>query len=433
MDFRAAVAQSHSRPAETTMLYDNKKSGFRPKSQDDKTPKEKPRELKGLSFEEGESKTRPKELKERPKVDKELLKKKTKAPESSPKSSQGGEKGGEKEGEKAKVKSEKGGLEKEQPEKKNELEQGEKKLDEQKDDKSVSKVVEKAESMEGQLKHRQNAGGASDALEEGFEGDPTMNCWDAVLYIANQAGVLKADVLKETESKSKEGYKGFIENELPGIRDEENKLNKEFSKLNEQIDDAKKEIVDLQKDVKDLKTTFSKYFLWTPKARAKRIAVINKRIEVLGDRIESLRRDADKNMKERKVWSDKRMKGELEARNRPYKDLLKVDQAVVIMTTTRKGKNGEPEVTTVEGQWPPPAGYTILLTHDNSKCEDLDHVMLSLGGGKAAHLQSVTPTELGLKGFDAGKLKSIDLLEYMKTAAGTSDTWTVKAAPPCWK
>lgn len=396
------------------MLHDKRKSGFPPTVTESNTQeKRSSRDLKGLTFQEGEERTKPQEGSvDKPKVDKELLKKKTKEDEGSEQENQE-QLAPQKEGSKDDKRE---GVEKQV----------------EKPDENVGKVVSKAESLEGSLKHRQNAGGAAEALKEDSQGEPTMNCWDAVLYIAAQAGALKSDVIQETAKRSQEGYEKFTKNELPGIREKEQVLNTDFAKINKEIDEARQQIAVLQKDVKSLQTTFSKYLLWTKGAREKKLGVVQKQIDSLGDKIKDLQSKAQENMKARKVQSDLRMKGELEARNRPYKDLLKVDQAEVILTTTRAGKNGKPETTLVEGKWPPPAGYTILLTHENSMCPDFDHVMLSLGGGKVAHLQSVTPTELGLKGFDAGKLKSVDLLEYMKVAAGTSESWSVKAAPPCW-
>ena len=413
------------------MIHDKRKSDLPPKVKDSE-PKEKSpsKELVGLGFDEQEAKLKPKDekptveqhpsdksgLQESPQIDTEGLDKKTKVDSTGP----------EVEGEKGT----KGSQLDEQPEKGEQPKKGK----DAPEDKSVDKVVDKALSMEGTLAHRQNAGGASEALKGENKGDPTMNCWDAVLYIVAQAGELKAEVIHETVKRSAESYEAFTSDVQPKLVEEENKLNKDFKQIQDDIDVATNEIKQLEKDVKALKTTFSKYFGWTGKARKKELTSVNERLKKLGERIKTLNLHASQNMQQRKVVSDKRVKGELEAKNRPYKDLLKVDSAEVIMTTTRRGGEGNtPSVTTVEGKWPPPAGYTILLTHDNSKCEDFDHVMLSLGGGRAAHLQSVTPTELGLKGFDAGKLKSVDLLEYMKVAAGTTETWTVKAAPPFWK
>lgn len=303
---------------------------------------------------------------------------------------------------------------------------------EKEEDKDIGKVVETAKSMEGGLSHKQNAGGARDALVD--ENSPEqMNCWDAVIYLCAKSGELEKQVVIDTARRSEESEKEFNETEeMKGVNSNIEKYSNQFNAIDAQLEKLEKESSALTKKCQRVKDRAGKYFFKTRGGKKKLVREIQSELENLKQQKELLGLRRQDIMQKKTTLVQFRWKALMEARNRPYKDLLKVDSAWPIMTT-QKQKNGKPLVTPVEGKFPPPAGCTILFTHDNSSCPDFDHVMLSLGGGKAAHLQSVTPTNLGLNGLDTGKLKVVDLMEYITMAAENSETWTVKAAPPCWR
>lgn len=300
------------------------------------------------------------------------------------------------------------------------------------EDKDIGKVVETARSMEGGLSHKQNAGGARDSLVD--EDIPEqMNCWDAVLYLCARSGELDKQVVIDTARRSEESEKEFNETEeMKGVNSDIDKYSNQFNAIDAQLEKLEKQTRSLSAKCQRVQDRAGKYFFKRKKGRNKLVGEIRSELEKLKTEKEHLEQVRQSIMQKKTKLVQFRWKALMEARNRPYKDTLKVDSAWVIMTT-QKRKDGGPLLTPVEGKFPPPAGHTILFTHDNSSCPDFDHVMLSLGGGKAAHLQSVTPTNLGINGLDAGKLKVVDLMQYISLAAENSETWTVKAAPPCWR